>query len=938
MENIPQLQKESAIYYDHWNYEYLPAFAKFIRENYLIEFTKTQLQKCRDVDLPLLKELAHIPEDELLEMSLMGQIDLLQHAEENRLKDRVERTLNDWESNDMKIIDKNQLSLTDLVLTDFVRKQSFSDFIPFYTTDLSLALNILKDIDTYQRMSMQLSSDTYIRILRTEIDRHIHFIERITNTAPGGICIFDIGKQNLKYINDGFQTLLGYPQGALEAMQDQLLQNIVFPEDLPAVVEMLENISNIEKGEVRTTDCRMKTAEGNYIWIRIYMSLFKSTHDSQASELIAFLTNIQEEKIGNQKLVQSQDQLLEAQELANMGSYVLDIAKDSMEVTPQFLSIYEINDISQRPETFKNIHPADYDQVMAARQKAIDNHDMFDIEYRYLVNGKEKIIWARGKVFFQNGKKLMKGTIMDVTEKKHMVQKLQRSEMLHKQAQALAHIGNWTWNLQQQKLDWSDEMYKIHEIDPATELDYERINRSIHPEDLEQVRMVLQNAIVNHTPFDIVYRIITPRDREKVLHVKGQVLVSESNEAYKVLGTMQDVTKEYLINKELEESREFANKIADTTPSLITLFNVSTLQCNFINRSLKSTLGYETSAAMGRGIRFFADLIHPDDIQRINAECEAALQLANNNLPEQENQEELAELKYRMKCSNGEYHWFHTYATVFDRNDDDRVLNVLMISTDISKQVEADLLLSQHNTQLKQSNKNLEEFAFITSHDLKEPLRKIATFGDRLSTIYKDKLGGDGGMYIDKIIHATKRMQTMIDDLIALSILEGKPVFESYDLNNIFQETLSTLEDKIQQKGATVTADKLPVMKVVPSQFRQLFQNLVANALKFSHTDRTPAIHISAYVLSNKEVEQYGLPAYKSHMKISFKDNGIGFEQEYADKIFMTFQRLHGKSEYEGNGIGLSICRKVADNHNGFISALGVPNEGATFSVIIPQD
>jgi light-regulated signal transduction histidine kinase (bacteriophytochrome) len=237
---------------------------------------------------------------------------------------------------------------------------------------------------------------------------------------------------------------------------------------------------------------------------------------------------------------------------------------------------------------------------------------------------------------------------------------------------------------------------------------------------------------------------------------------------------------------------------------------------------------------------------------------------------------------------------------------------------------------------LEQSNASLEEFAYVASHDLKEPLRKISTFGDRLVATQTNNLTPDGKIYLQKIVDASQRMQTMISDLLSISMISNNTSFENYSLQKILEETLQTLEFKIEQQNATIKADPLPEAKIIPSQFRQLFQNLLSNSLKFVQPGIPPVITITHSLLKADDVAHYQLASANHYHKLEFKDNGIGFENEFAGKIFAIFQRLHGRSEYEGSGIGLAICKKIVEHHGGIIYANGVPDEGATFTVILP--
>jgi light-regulated signal transduction histidine kinase (bacteriophytochrome) len=236
---------------------------------------------------------------------------------------------------------------------------------------------------------------------------------------------------------------------------------------------------------------------------------------------------------------------------------------------------------------------------------------------------------------------------------------------------------------------------------------------------------------------------------------------------------------------------------------------------------------------------------------------------------------------------------------------------------------------------LLQSNASLEEYAYVASHDLKEPLRKITTFSDRILASQYTALGEDGKVYFNKIILAANRMQKMINDLLSVSTILGNNAYELCDLNVILAEAIQPLDHKIEENKAVIESDSLPSVSAVPSQFRQLFQNLIGNSLKFARPGVPSHIKISHKIVTHKAVEQYDLAKAKRYLQIEVEDNGIGFDNQYAGKIFAIFQRLHGKTEYDGTGIGLTICKKVVENHSGAIFAKGNPGKGTIFTVII---
>ena len=245
--------------------------------------------------------------------------------------------------------------------------------------------------------------------------------------------------------------------------------------------------------------------------------------------------------------------------------------------------------------------------------------------------------------------------------------------------------------------------------------------------------------------------------------------------------------------------------------------------------------------------------------------------------------------------------------------------------TDISDRKEAEEKLEVFAGRLEQSNQELEQFVFIASHDLQEPLRKIQAFGDMLGNKCSNKLNEQEKDYLSRMQNAAKRMQQLITDLLKYSrVATSGRSLETVDLREAVMEVLSDLELKIERVGANVEVLELPVIKARKSHMRQLFQNLIANALKF-HGEQQPCLKI----YSRRTDRDY---------RIFVEDNGIGFDEACVDRIFRPFQRLHGRSAYEGTGMGLAICRKIVEWNGGSITAKSKPGEGSTFIIIFPLE
>ena len=242
--------------------------------------------------------------------------------------------------------------------------------------------------------------------------------------------------------------------------------------------------------------------------------------------------------------------------------------------------------------------------------------------------------------------------------------------------------------------------------------------------------------------------------------------------------------------------------------------------------------------------------------------------------------------------------------------------------------------LLDKNEELELKNHELQQFAWVVSHDLKEPIRKIEIF----IRLLKEKFVPDDSLavdYIDRTIRASERMTKLISDLLEYSRLSSDAIPESINLNDLVAEVLSDLDYQAEQKNAHITVQPLPTLSAVPSQIRQIFQNLIGNAIKFSRPEAAPQISIDCERIAEKAFNST-VSDTGDYYQISVSDNGIGFEEMYLDKIFVIFQRLNDRESYEGTGIGLAIAKKIIEKHNGLITAKSKPGEGSVFKIILP--
>ena len=273
------------------------------------------------------------------------------------------------------------------------------------------------------------------------------------------------------------------------------------------------------------------------------------------------------------------------------------------------------------------------------------------------------------------------------------------------------------------------------------------------------------------------------------------------------------------------------------------------------------------------------------------------------------------------------------------KNEAGEVVKMLCINRDVTALRNFEKEQERNIRELNRSNRDLEEFAYIASHDLQEPLRKISMFTERLKAKFNNTLDKEGDLFIDRILASANNMRTLIDNLLDFSRANRRShTLDEVNIKSVLEAVVSELELKIEETHATIRfSGSFPVIEAVTSEMSQLFGNILSNAIKFRKADVKADIEVRAAKLSRTEKHVVGLSANHTFYKIEVQDNGIGFEPEYTEKIFQIFQRLNGKSEYPGSGIGLAICKKIVEKHNGLIFAKSMPDEGATFTIILPE-
>jgi len=590
------------------------------------------------------------------------------------------------------------------------------------------------------------------------------------------------------------------------------------------------------------------------------------------------------------------------------------------------------------------VHPDDVERCVKTYTNSFNAKQNFNIEYRLKkYDGTYRWV-ADNAVARYSSDGIFVGFIgacRDIDDEKSVNDKLRQRELLFDTISNVAPVGLWMTNKEGQNTFVNDTWIEWTGMPLEKQLGTGWLEKVID-EDRKKAPTEFAEAITKREKYSTEFRLNRADGELRWCLTEGSPYYDINGEFAGYAGSVTDITERKMIERELEE------KVANRTAALrkseemnfrminevedyaIILLNKEGIIENW-NKGAEKIKGYTSEEIVGKTFSVF----YTDEAKK-NGRPQSLIEQARL-------EGKARDEGWRVK-KDGSTFWANVVITAL-HDEKNNVVGFSKVTRDLTerklaeeKLEEKSVDLERVNVSLEKSNSELEQFAYVASHDLQEPLRKIQFFIDQLQkklpTIEKD-----AAVYFDKIKNSTVRMNTLIKDLLDFSRLsQSTDQFVTVDLNTVLTNITSDLELVIQQKQAVVTVAKLPIIESVPLQMQQLFYNLLSNALKFSKQDALPTINIECSKLTSKEMEHHPeLDKHATYYCIAVKDNGIGFEQQYAEKIFVIFQRLNDLYTYGGTGIGLALCKKIILNHKGKIFAESEENVGSSFYVILPE-
>jgi PAS domain S-box-containing protein len=640
--------------------------------------------------------------------------------------------------------------------------------------------------------------------------------------------------------------------------------------------------------------------------------------------MMVLCNDVTQREITLDMLLDRELKLDNALRIAKLGYWQTDLSNNNLYWSAEVFSIWEHSRNQPNLEYFlSSIHPDDMDTFMKAQRAAINGETDLNVEHRIVMkDGSVKWVHEKGQAEKndQGVATFLTGTVQDITAQKLLALSLAESNQRYKYVTKATSDAIWDSDLVTNIIYWGDGIESIFGY-RHSEIDGDRNfwKDNIHPDDRVQITKSIQAAIEGiQENWVAEYRFLRANMEYAFVTDKGFVIRNEQGKAVRMVGAMQDITEQ----KQKEQHLKLLESVIINASDAVMILEagapeIEALQIVYINEAFTRMTGYSANEVMGKTPQIF------QGPKSCNHELERLETAIHGQQP--------CTITTIYYTKSGEEFWIHMSISPV-LNESGRLTHWIAIARDVTDEKLSEIRLNtlnenlaKHAKELSISNAELEQFAFVASHDLQEPLRMVTSFLMLLEKKYHNTLDADGKKYINFAVDGAKRMREIILDLLEFSrVGKAEDHMEMLDMNRLIEETKMLFRKDLEDTKGTIIAGPLPKVYGAQVPLRQVFQNLMGNALKYSKANLPARIYIECSELPE-------------HWQFSVADNGIGIDNAYLDKIFILFQRLHKKSEYAGTGIGLAITKKIIENLGGNIWVKSSEREGSTFYFTLPK-
>ncbi|MCF0062355.1 PAS domain-containing protein [Dyadobacter chenwenxiniae] len=782
----------------------------------------------------------------------------------------------------------------------------------------------------------------------------IERFELVVKATHDVIWDWDLEK-NTVWWNDGMKEVFGYTSQEVEPGPESWF-NRIHPDDRTEVVHNMH--AAIDRGDSNWGDYyRFQRADGSFAYVHDRGYTIRA--DGKAVRMVGCMRDLSEIVQSDEARQESEDNLQFALSAAQLGVWNMNPETGVVYFDERCRGLYgnPSEEILNYETLIQHIHFEDREKVVNAISSALnpETRTAYDIRYRTVGASDHVLRWLHctGKAYFtpEGVPYRFSGVSRNVTDEISSKERVAWADQQAAMTVEGSGAGSFLVALDTNEIIYSPTMSRIITGRENGDMKRDFFVMHIHPEDFDK-RTAAYEIASKTGELRYEARFVWHDDSVHWVKVIGQYLYDSTGKAISLSGIVMDITDRIESENMIKASEEHLRTLIEQAPVATCMFVGKDMVIELPNEAMLKIWG-KGDSVIGKPLR---EALPPEmlDQQLLNildhifetgkpysASGRQADLIVNGTL-----ETFYFDFTYKpLRNSKGEIYAILDMAVdvteqvksrqALERSEERYRLLVDELEQRVQKRTEE---LHQANQELVNSNSNLQQFAYAASHDMQEPLRKIQSFSSRLQTVYSESFDENGVFMLNRIQDASKRMSSMIDDLLAYSRLTTHDsAFEAVDLNKIVSAVIADLEVSIEEQKSEIRVAQLPVVWGNPSQLTQLVQNLLSNAIKYKKQDIPSEIEIRADDLT--ETEKADLPRLSPghrYIKFEVSDNGIGFDEKYLGRIFQMFQRLHGRGEFSGSGIGLALCKKVVQNHHGHITAQSEPDRGATFMVYLP--